>query len=122
MFTKESYQTFVEENKGLGRPINVEIDETKLDEYSLSCYKTSSLSHEHDQVVCEVSDAIMAINGYLGVANFCGGDFYSDIINAADYNAAMNIANNAAADELQFALSMWDASKGNWKDEYLVLR
>ena len=122
MFTKESYQTFVEENKGLGRPINVEIDETKLDEYSLSCYKTSSLSHEHDQVVCEVSDAIMAINGYLGVANFCGGDFYSDIINAADYNAAMNIANNAAADELQFALSMWDASKGNWKYEYLVLR
>lgn len=122
MFSKESYQSFVEENKGLGRPINVGIDVEKLDDYSKGTFKPAYESRAHNQVVCEVSDAIMAVNGYLGVANFCGGDFYLDIINAQTYESAMSIANNAANDEYQFALSMWDSSKNNWKDEYLVLR
>ena len=38
MYTKESYQSFVEENNGVLRPMNVEIDSSALDAFSKASY------------------------------------------------------------------------------------
>lgn len=74
MFTKESYTTFVKENNGVTRPIDVEIDESVLNGFSKAIYEASAVSKRQGVCVYETSSSPMAINGYLGLMNFSGGD------------------------------------------------
>ena len=65
MYTKESYTTFVKENNGITRPIDVEIDESVLNEFSKSVYSRAKESKKNNICVYETSTSPMATNGYL---------------------------------------------------------
>lgn len=119
MFTKESYTSFVKENNGVTRPIDVEIDESVLNDFSKAVYGTSAESKKQGVCVYETSSSPMAINGYLGLMNFSGGDAYLDIINSQTYVDAMKIAANATQKDYQTALSFWNSKTNSWDSKYL---
>lgn len=119
MFTKESYTSFVRENNGVTRPIDVEIDESVLDGFSKAVYEASAVSKRTKECVYETSSSPMAINGYLGLMNFSGTDAYLSIINSQDYEEAMQIAASAAQSDYNTALSFWDSKTNNWDSKYL---
>ena len=119
MYTKESYQTFVEENHGVLRPMNVEIDTAALDEFSRTSYNYYNEGKQAGQYIYECSTAPMAVNGYLALLISQNGNALGNLINADSYDAALNVAATAAADDYIRALEMWDSEKNQWKDSYL---
>ena len=119
MFTKESYTTFVKENNGVTRPIDVEIDESVLNGFSKAIYEASAVSKRQGVCVYETSSSPMAINGYLGLMNFSGGDAYLDIINSQSYEDALKVAASASRKDYETALSFWDSKTNNWDSKYL---
>ncbi len=121
MFTKESYTTFVKENNGATRPINVQIDESVLNDFSRPIFERASASKASNKCVYEVSQSPMAINGYLGLMNFGGADQYLAIINSQTYEDALNVAEAAAQGDYQTALSFWDSRTNNWDSKYLTI-
>jgi hypothetical protein len=64
----------------------------------------------------------MAINGYLGIMNFSGTDYYASIINARSYEEAMSIASTASAADYQTALSFWNNKTNDWDEKFLTQR
>lgn len=122
MYSQDSYTTFVKENNGMTRPINVSIDETKLDEFSLAVYSRAKESKANNICVYETSTSPMAINGYLGIMNFSGTDYYSAIINASSYLEALDIAASGANGDYQTALSFWNSKTNTWDEKYLTVR
>lgn len=119
MFTKESYTTFVKENNGVTRPIDVEIDESVLNGFSKAIYEASAVSKRQGVCVYETSSSPMAINGYLGLMNFSGGDAYLDIINSQSYEDALKVAASASRKDYETALSFWDSKTNDWDSKYL---
>lgn len=122
MYTKESYTTFVKENNGMTRPIDVEIDETILSEFAKAVYSRAKESKKNNICVYETSSSPMAINGYLGLMNFSATDYYSSIINAESYEAALTLAATACNNDYQTALSFWNSKTNNWDEKYLTVR
>lgn len=119
MYTKESYQTFVEANHGVLRPMNVNIDADALDDFSKTSYNYFNAGKQADQYIYECSLAPMAVNGYLALLISQNGNTLGNLINAASYTDAMNIAATAAADDYVRASEMWDFTNNKWKDSYL---
>ena len=119
MYTKESYQTFVEANHGVLRPMNVNIDADALDDFSKASYNYFNAGKQADQYIYECSLAPMAVNGYLALLISQNGNTLGNLINAASYTDAMNIAATAAADDYVRASEMWDFTNNKWKDSYL---
>lgn len=122
MYTKESYTTFVKENNGITRPIDVEIDESVLNEFSKSVYSRAKESKKNNICVYETSTSPMATNGYLGLMNFSAVDYYARIINSASYEDALDVANTASSADYQTALSFWDSKTNNWDEKYLTIK
>ena len=122
MYTKESYTTFVKENNGMTRPIDVEIDETVLNEFAKAVYSRAKESKKNNICVYETSTSPMAINGYLGLMNFSATDYYASIINSSSYEDAIEIATEACNKDYQTALSFWDSKTNNWDEKYLTVR
>ena len=119
MYTKESYQSFVEENNGVLRPMNVEIDSSALDAFSKASYDYFNAGKQAGEYIYECSLAPMAVNGYLALLISQNGNTLGNLINAESYEAAMSVAAVAAADDYARASEMWDAAKNQWKDSYL---
>ena len=119
MFTKESYTTFVKENNGVTRPIDVEIDESVLNGFSKAIYDSSAAGKRQGVCVYETSSSPMAINGYLGLMNFSGGDAYLDIINSQSYEDALKVAASASQKDYETALSFWNSKTNSWDSKYL---
>jgi ABC-type glycerol-3-phosphate transport system substrate-binding protein len=122
MFTQESYTTFVNENSGMTRPINVEVDTTKLSPFALEVYNASAGSKRNGTCVYETSSAPISVNGYVGLLNFSGSDAIADMINSGNYAAAMNIATTASAADYTTALSFWNTKTNSWDEKYLGIR
>ena len=122
MYSKESYTTFVKSNNGVTRPIDIEVDETVIDDYALGTYLRSKNSKKNNICVYETSSSPMAVNGYLGIMNFSGTDYYLSIINASSYENALSIARTASQQDYQTALSFWDSKNNNWDEKYLIVR
>ena len=118
MYTQKSYQSFVEANNGVLRPVNIQIDSTKLNDFSKESYDYFIQGKNANQYVYECSLAPIAMNGYLALLISQNGNTIGNLINATDYNDAMQIAATAAADDYPRALQMWDSSKNQWKDSY----
>ncbi|MDE5896760.1 MAG: extracellular solute-binding protein, partial [Clostridia bacterium] len=119
MYTKESYQTFVEENNGVLRPANIEIDGSKLNDFAKASYDYFYAGKAADQFIYECSLSPMSLNGYLALFISQNGNTPGNLINAANYEAAMAVAATAAADDYPRALEMWDSANKKWKDSYL---
>ena len=119
MYTKESYQTFVKENNGVLRPMNVEIDASGLNDFAKASYDYFSAGKSSGQFIYECSLSPMSLNGYLATYISQNGNLPSNLINAASYEAAMAIAKSAAADDYPRALEMWDSANNKWKDSYV---
>ena len=67
----------------------------------------------------ETSSSPMAINGYLGLMNFSGGDAYLDIINSQSYEDALKVAASASQKDYETALSFWNSKTNSWDSKYL---
>lgn len=122
MFTEESYTTFIQQNNGMTRPINVQADTSALNDFAKAVYGSFATSKKSNTCVYETSSSPMAINGYLGLMNFSGTDAYLAIINSQDYEAALNVAAAAAQDDYETALSFWDSKTNNWDSKYLGIQ
>ena len=82
-------------------------------------YEASAVSKRQGVCVYETSSSPMAINGYLGLMNFSGGDAYLDIINSQSYEDALKVAASASRKDYETALSFWDSKTNNWDSKYL---
>ena len=122
MFTSESYTSFVNENNGITRPINVEVNESVLGDFAKDVYASLSGSKKNGTCVYETSLAPISVNGYLGICNFSGSDAILNIINSSSYSAAKGIAATASKADYEIALSFWDNKKGAWKEEYIGIK
>ena len=122
MYTKESYQSFVESNHGVLRPVNLEIDTETLSDFAKASCDYFSAGKEVNQYIYECSLAPMAVNGYLALLISQNGNTLGNLINAQSYESAMSVASVAAADDYARACEMWDSAKNQWKDSYLGVR
>lgn len=119
MYTKESYQSFVEANHGVLRPMNVDIDAAALSDFARASYEYFNAGKQADQYIYECSLAPMAVNGYLALLISQNGNTLGNLINAGSYDAAIGVAAIAAADDYARAMEMWDLAKNQWKESYL---
>ena len=122
MFTSESYTTFVKENNGTTRPISVDVDTSVLNDFAKAVYESSATGKQQAVCVYETSSSPMAINGYLGLMNFSGGDAYLDIINSQTYEDAMLVAASASKKDYETALSFWNSKTNSWDSKYLGIK
>lgn len=122
MYTKESYQSFVESNHGVLRPVNLEIETETLSDFAKASCDYFSAGKEANQYIYECSLAPMAVNGYLALLISQNGNTLGNLINAQSYESAMSVASVAAADDYARASEMWDSAKNQWKDSYLGVR
>jgi len=119
MFTSESYTSFVNENNGMTRPINVEVDKTALSSFAKEVYQSVEGCKLNNTCVYETSLAPISVKGYVGICNFAGGDAVLSIINSASYNEAMTVASTASKADLEKALSFWDSKNNTWDEKVI---
>lgn len=119
MFTSESYTTFVNENNGMTRPINVEVNKDALSSFAKEVYGAVEISKANNTCVYETSLAPISVKGYVGICNISSTDAILAMINSASYNDAMNIASSASKADLEKALSFWDSKNNTWDEKVI---
>lgn len=122
MFTKESYTTFVNENNGMTRPVNVEINMDGLNDFSKEVYNSIAGSKRNGTCVYETSSAPIAVNGYVGLMNFSGSDAILNIINSSTYADAVSVAQSASKADYETALSFWNSKTNSWDEKYMGIK